>query len=301
VNETLYLPPDASQIISVVTYPVKSLPGVLRLGGAKVTENGLEGDRIFTLAGIAPSTDAIAPRLTLREQPELARIATAYTTEGVTLTAEGVGTLLLPYGVEEGDKVRVKSWGGEVTGVHINKDADDWLGTFLKRNDVQILAVPDSCRRTLAPDEKNEAAPEFTGRATDGYPLHIVSLASLRRLNEVRGQLGLAAIGIERFRANIIIDGVDLLPFAEDTMAGMRFEDDASVVDALTIEECKRCATVEADPDTGEREGDVLKSLAALEPERNTKAKLVFGAWAAPSKISVGGILRAGQLLSPLS
>ena len=301
MSEARYSIPEHGQIVDVQTYPVKSLPGASRTDGVRITENGLENDRIFTMAGTVVGENGTAPRLTLREHPELTQITTGYTNEGVTLTAEGMDTLVLPCGVDGGDVVTVKSWGGAVAGLHVAAEADEWLGDFLKRNDVQILAVPDSNRRTLAEAEKDSRATEYTGRATDGYPLHVVSLASLRRLNEVRAQSGLAAIAIEHFRANIVIDGLDLPPFAEDELSAMKFEDGADAVDIIAIRACERCVTVEADPATGRKLGNVLKSLGTLQPERTTSAKLVFGVWAAPSLLSVGGIIKAGQLLKPLS
>jgi uncharacterized protein YcbX len=293
--------PDRTQVVGVMTYPVKSLAGVFWPEGVCLTENGLEGDRLFTLAGMAPEGSDLAPRLTLREHPKLAQIATKYTDAGILLTAERVGGLLLPYDIEEGEEVQVKSYGGPVTGVHVSPDANKWLGDFLGRDDVQILAVPDSHRRVIAEAERQPQVPEFTGRATDGYPLHVVSLASLRRLNEARKALGMSDdLSIANFRANIIIDGEDLAPFAEDELAGIRLEDDKGIIDIMVIRACERCRTVQAKPGTGEKLGNVLKSLISLHPERSTAAKLVFGVWAAPSLESVGGIVRTGQLVRPL-
>lgn len=293
--------PELAGVVDVRTYPVKSLPGVSRPDGVRITDNGLEYDRILTLAGTVVGENGVAPRLTLREHPELARIIVGSTDTGVTLAAEGMDMLVLPYEVDGGEPVAVKSWGGAVTGLHVSTAADEWLGSYLGRDDVQILAVPDSNRRVMEETERNSQATEFAGRATDGYPLHIVSLPSLRRLNEARAQSGLADISIDRFRANIILDGPDLPPFAEDKLSAMRFEDATGTVDIIAIRACVRCVSVEADPTTGGKLGNVLKSLGTLQPERTTPEKLVFGVWAAPSLVSVGGIIRAGQLLKPLT
>lgn len=300
MNELLDAAPLQNQVVSTITYPVKSLPGVLQPDGVEITWNGLAGDRNFTLAGTTKGKEGVAPRLTLREHPELAQIATGYASEGVMLTAEGVDTLILPYNVPEGDNVSVKSWGGPVTGRHVSGEANAWLGDFLKRKDVQILAVPDSPRRVLADHEKNERATAFAGRATDGYPMHAVFMPSLRRLNKRREELELEPIDIGHFRPNLVLDGQDLPPFAEDSLPGMRLEDDLTSIDIVAIRPCERCVTVEADPATGKKLGNVLKTLGTLQPERATTAKLVFGIWAAPDKLSVGGIIRVGQLLKPL-
>ncbi len=295
MTEAMYRVPEQTQVVETVTYPVKSLRGVSQPEGVTITENGLEDDRIFTLAGTDVNGEGIAPRLTLREHPELAQIMTQYAPEGVLLGAEGIGRLLLPYSIEEGEPVRVKSWGGPVTGLPVSQEANEWLGAFLKRDDVQILAVPDRNRRTLAEEEQNKQAHEFTGRATDGYPLHVISLASLRRLNKTRVHAGFAPVSAGHFRANIVIDGEYLAPFAEDSLPDLLVEGNDSVAKLISIRACERCVTVEADPVTGQKHGNVLRSIGSLHTDRTANPKLAFGTWAAPDRSSVGSIIMPGQ------
>lgn len=281
-------------VAEVVTYPVKSLPGVIHPEGIAITENGLVDDRLFTLTGALDSEEVVAPRLTLRECPELARIETAYVDCGIELKAANHEPLVLSTDIATGRSVEVKSWGGNVTGIHAGHEASDWLSSVVGQ-EAHILAVPDSHRRTLNPGEQNPDAPTFTGRGTDGYPLHVVSLASLRRFNEVRAEHGLEPVGIEAFRANIVIDGESLEPFTEDKWDRMRLEGEGlSPVDIIALRACARCKTIEVNPETGNRDGRMLKTLAELRAERNQQ-ELVFGVWAAPSSLSVGGIIKAGQ------
>lgn len=122
----MYRVPEQTQIVDTLTYPVKSLRGVSQPEGVTITENGLEDDRIFTLAGTALNEDGIAPRLTLREHPELAQITTEYKQEGIALSAQNVGELILPRDIEGGKSVRVKSWGGPVTGLPVSPDNGLW-------------------------------------------------------------------------------------------------------------------------------------------------------------------------------
>ncbi len=288
--------PNTIRIDSLITYPVKSLQGVPRTE-AKLTENGLEGDRVFTLARKAMRGD-IAARLTLREHPELTQITTTCEENGVLLTAPSGDSLFLPYGINEGESVNVRSWGGSVSGLRVSSEADAWLSDFVEE-DSQILAVPDSHRRTIAKEEQQTQATTFTGRATDGYPLHIASMASLQRLNEIRAQKDLPPVGIDHFRANIIITGDDLEPFAEDTWAGMETIGRDRAIKIMSIRACERCVVVEITPATGEKRQDVLKTLTSLQAERSAETKSVFGVWAAPSLISVGEVLHPGQQVRP--
>ncbi|HSW91727.1 MAG TPA: MOSC N-terminal beta barrel domain-containing protein [Candidatus Saccharimonadales bacterium] len=291
--------PINAYITEVITYPVKSLPGVSRAEGVRITENGLEGDRMFTLARKAKMGD-LASRLTLREYPRLSQITTEYVDGGVKLATPAGDQLLLPRDVSDGKLVQVKSWGGEVSGLHIGDEADAWLSDYVE-NDAQILAVSDGHRRTMAADERQAEATPYTGRATDGYPLHIASLASLDRLNTFRAEQGLDAVSIDQFRANIILDGEGLEPFAEDEWSGVELEGRDRQVRILGIRACERCVTVEVNPSTGERRGDVLKSLNGMQSERSTTAKLVFGTWAAPSLTSVGEVIQRGQSIRSIN
>jgi|GEM_PF-5574238 len=284
--------PIEARIIDVVTYPVKSLPGISRHEGVLITENGLQGDRVFTMARMGKLGE-VASRLTLREYPQLALLTTAYANGGVELAAPDGNQLWLPDSAE-GDRVQVKSWGGVVDGVHVSQEANAWLSDYLHTS-AQFLSVPDDHRRTMAEDEQRDAATIYTGRATDGYPLHIASLASLRRLNAFRQEQGLDALGIEQFRANIIIDGEHLEPFVEDAMKNMLLQGRERQVRILSIKACERCVTVEVNPATGMKHGNVLASLRSTQSEHPTDGKIVFGTWAAPSITSVGEVIQRDQ------
>lgn len=286
-------------IDSVVTYPVKSLQGIR--GEARITDNGLEGDRMFMMASKVV-VGGVAARLTLREHPELAQITTECVENGVLLTRPDGDSLVLPFGVDDGEYVEAKLWHGpdkgSVGGLRISDDTDAWLSDFVGE-EAQVLAVPDRHRRTMIESKQQADTTMFTGRATDGYPLHIASLASLRRLNESRAENGLPSIGIEHFRANIILDGDSLEPFAEDEWAGIELEGRDRMIRIMSIRACERCVTVEATPFTGEKRRDVLKSLSGLKTERGTSDKLIFGTWAAPSLASVGEVIRENESFTP--
>ncbi len=88
----------------------------------------------------------------------------------------------------------------------------------------------------------------------DAMDLHVVTTASVRRLEQEWGQ----PLDPRRFRANIVLDG-DAEPFAEEGWVGQRFMLGSVVVDAAEL--CPRCAMPTIDPSTYKRSPDLLKLL----------------------------------------
>jgi uncharacterized protein YcbX len=108
--------------------------------------------------------------------------------------------------------------------------ADAWVAEALGRDDLRLVWCHDPARRRLQPGFSREA--DHTAFA-DSFPVSVASLASLRQLNDwiVERALELGEeppepLPIERFRANLVIDGRE--PFAEDHwttlhVGGVRF------------------------------------------------------------------------------
>lgn len=88
----------------------------------------------------------------------------------------------------------------------------------------------------------------------DTYPLHMLSLASVRTL-EVRVQKDarLQRLDVRRFRANIILSGAQ--EYDEDSWKAVRFENPDHGVPAVFDVSCRtiRCKMPNVDPDTGVR------------------------------------------------
>ncbi len=89
---------------------------------------------------------------------------------------------------------------------------------MLGRDDVRLVWCHDPSRRHLQP---GFSAPEDHTAFADSFPVTIASLASLRQLDDwvVEQALELGEdppdpLGVDRFRANLVVDGDE--PFAED-------------------------------------------------------------------------------------
>nr|WP_281430412.1 MOSC domain-containing protein [Salinicola acroporae] len=101
----------------------------------------------------------------------------------------------------------------------------------------------------------------------DGYPLLLISEASLEDLNTRTDGTHVMA----QFRPNLVATGA--VPYAEDGWKRIRIGEVTFRVDAP----CARCAMVTVDPARGEkrRDKEPLKTLASY--RRGDKGKVYFG------------------------
>ncbi|MGC2942028.1 MULTISPECIES: MOSC domain-containing protein [unclassified Brevibacterium] len=112
-----------------------------------------------------------------------------------------------------------------------------------------------------------------------GSPISIVTTASLRDLSRRMAESDPAAPDLvaqaARFRATVVIDTDE--PYAEETWAGQMINlGDRTVRIGAPI---PRCAVMDLDPLTGDRNASVLKSLAGYRP-RNAAGEPLFGVYA---------------------
>jgi uncharacterized protein YcbX len=141
----------------------------------------------------------------------------------------------------------------------------------------------------------SNALSDFAGRAVrlvktdasaggvDAEPLTLVSSESVAELGR---QAGLDAVDARRFRMLLEIEGC--APHEEDTWAGRHVRLGEAVVEIGGP--VARCATTTRDPNTGKRDLDTLREIAAYRGKRDGK-KIDFGVYAQvvrPGRIRVG-------------
>jgi uncharacterized protein YcbX len=117
----------------------------------------------------------------------------------------------------------------------------------------------------------------------DGYPILVVSEASLSLLNQkIQGYNPLAEpMEMSRFRPNIVFN--NLQPHQEDSLG--TFEIDSATLHIT--KPCSRCILTTIDPITLERGDEPLRTLSTYRKENN---KILFGANALcikPGKIRI--------------
>ncbi len=134
-----------------------------------------------------------------------------------------------------------------------------------------------------------------------GAPLRLVRLTPAGPLRPTNNQLHLLGrpsmteldphLAIERFRANIVLEGDDLLPFMEENISSLRWAGGEMAVG----ERCVRCIMPNVDPVSAEVNPAVGESVAALSARRYPGEPSYFGVYA---RTPGGVVLHEGDVLA---
>ena len=243
-------------IANIFTYPVKSCRGVEHRS-ARLTDAGLEHDREWMF--VAPG----GRFLTQRELPALARVVVQVGDKGLRLEADGAGNVMVEFD-RTGPSGEVTVWGDRVTAIDQGDSVARWASDFLGR-EVRLVRFHPGARRPSSREWTGEV--EALTRFTDGYPLLVVSRASLDDLN---GRLQ-DPLPVDRFRPNVVLDG--LPPYGEDALGDL-------VADGLrlrVVKPCTRCVITTTDQTTGTVRGeDPVRTLRGYRWDARLKG-VTFG------------------------
>jgi hypothetical protein len=239
-----------ARIASLHVYPVKGARG-LAVDAATAAVTGL------TVAGVADRewmvVDVQGRFVSQREIPALALVVPTVDDDVLTLGSEEHGDVSIPLSRRHERAREVTVWRSQVRGFDEGDDVAYWLS--------QRLAMPVRLVRfdRGKPRPSNRDYVGDSGAHTffsDGYPLLVIGAASLDDLNDRLGDRGEAELPMNRFRPNVVVDGLD--PYDEDH------------VDTLTIGElvlrmvkpCVRCQVTTTDQATAVVGREPLPTLA---------------------------------------
>jgi hypothetical protein len=258
---------------SLHVYPVKSCRG-LALQSVRLDARGPLYDRRWMIV------DAQGAFLTQREEPRLALVRVTLRPTEIALDAPDMRTLRVPARGGEGARVSVKVWNHQGPGEDAGEAAADWLSQHLGRA-CRLVRFPDEARRAVS---KRHTELDAETAFTDGYPVLLISEASLADLN---GRMK-TALTMERFRPNVVVTGTEA--YAEDTWKRIRVGD----VLLDVVKPCARCAITTVDPTTADRGKEPLATLASY---RRLGNDVLFG----QNAVHHGpGTLRAGDAVEVL-
>ncbi|HQR19965.1 MAG TPA: MOSC N-terminal beta barrel domain-containing protein [Burkholderiaceae bacterium] len=219
-------------------YPVKGCRGI-PVDSARLAATGLEiddiGDREWVVA------DADGRFLSQRELPKMTLIETRLTSTALRLRAPGMLELEVPF-ASEGDVIQVQVWNDRVAAVTQGEVADAWFSRYLGQP-CRLMRFDPEARRLSS--SRYTGAIEAPYKFADAFALLIASTASLADLNRKLAGRGAAAVGIERFRPNIVLAGVEA--FEEDYIERLSIGDATLRV----VKPCVRCSVPNVDPATG--------------------------------------------------
>jgi len=278
-------PPEATaRVARLFVYPVKSCAGV-ELREAVLTETGLDLDRAWMVV------DEAGEFVSQRELPRMALIRPQLKLSEVVLRAPGMLALHLAIDTVE-ELVRVRIWDDEVAAYDMGAVAAQWFSDFLGRK-LRLVRFDPEVRR-LSSKEWTRGA-EALNQFSDGYPLLLASTASLEELNQKLAAQGKPAVGIERFRPNIVLEGLQAQD--EDRLDLVRIAADDGEVQLRPVKPCPRCPIPNIDPATAESDPVVTDTLQRYRRNELVGGAVTFGM----NAIVVAGIdrtLRVGQPVS---
>ena len=275
------LPDVTARISRLFVYPVKSCAGV-EVTEAVLTETGLDLDRAWMVV------DADGEFVTQRELPRMALIRPQLKHYEVVLRAPGMLALHLAIEAVE-QPVKVKLWDDAVQAFDMGDVAAQWFTDFLGRK-LRLVRFD--------PDHRRLSAPQWTGgrealnQFSDGFPLLVLGEASLAELNGKLVAAGHGAVGIERFRPNIVLAGLE--PQDEDRLDVLRIAADGQDVLLRPVKPCPRCSIPDVDPATARIDPEVSDTLQAFRKNDRLQGAVTFGMNAIVLE-GVDQTLRVGQ------
>ncbi|BEU95571.1 MOSC N-terminal beta barrel domain-containing protein [Acidovorax sp. DW039] len=268
-------------IARLFIYPVKSCAGI-EVQEALLTETGLDLDRAWMVV------DAQGQFLTQRTLPRMALIRPELKTSEMVLRAPGMLALHVGLDVVEAPAT-VTVWRDTLPAWDMGAVAAQWFSDFLGQ----------PCRMVrFDPDHRRWSSKEWTGELdahtqfADGFAVLVTSEASMDTLNERLQAAGYAPVGVERFRPNVVLGGVEA--HDEDRIEGVRLEVEGHEVELRHVKPCARCPIPNIDPATAESHPAVSDALSAYRADRRLDGAITFGMNAIVAK-GAGQVLRVGQ------
>ncbi|SFP07188.1 hypothetical protein SAMN05443579_108240 [Variovorax sp. PDC80] len=260
-------------IARLFVYPVKSCAGV-ELPEALLTETGLEFDRAWMVV------DAQGEFVTQRQLPRMALIKPQMKHTEVVLRAPGMLALHLAFDRVE-QPMRVRVWKDEVDAYDMGDIAAQWFSDFLSEP-----GKPQKLRLVrFDPEVKRLSSLKWTGgieaqtQFADGFALLVASEGSLAELNERLARDGHGPVGIERFRPNIVLAGIESHDEDRVEMLHVASGADGSEDGAQLqpVKPCTRCPIPDIDPATALSSPEVNDTLRTYRADPRVDGGITFG------------------------
>ena len=284
----------AARIARLCVYPVKSCAGI-EVQQALLTDTGLEWDRAWMV------TDPQGHCLTQRTLPRMALVQPQLQPQdgALLLQAPGQPALSVPL-APSGDRRMVHIWNDRVQALDAGDAAAAWFSTFLGQP-CRLVRFDPAGRRLASADWTAGLQAPF--QFADAFPLLVASVAALDALNAQLATAGETAVGMERFRPNLVLDGVDAheedwldLLHISTASAGDAGAPSGAAVQLRLTKPCVRCPIPDIDPVSARRGTQVGDALRRYRQDARMGGALTFG-MNAVVQAGAGQVLRVGQPL----
>lgn len=267
-------------------YPIKSCAGI-RVPEVTLTDTGLDWDRAWMVV------DEAGEFVSQRELPRMALIQPRFHMGQLELRAPGMLSLHLSLeGVEAPCKVRV--WDDEVDAYDMGAVAAQWFSDFLLADRpmvasrLRLVRFDPACHRPS--DVRWTGGRQAPNQFSDGYPLLVLSQASLDDLNERLQLLGRSPVGPERFRPNLVLGGLGA--HDEDRFSTLSLANELAAMEL--VKPCSRCSIPDVDPALGVSDAGVSPVLQGYRQDHRLMGALTFGMNGIVT-VGAGAMLREGM------
>jgi uncharacterized protein len=262
-----------ASISRLFVYPIKSCAGV-ELKESLLIETGLEFDRAWMVV------DESGDFMSQRELPRMALLAPQLKQFEMVLRAPGMLALHIALdAVEQPCKVTV--WNDECSAFDMGDTAAQWFTDFLMQElpagmkPMKLRLVRFDPEQKRASNVKWTRGKQVLNQFSDGYPVLVISEGSLQELNDRLTAAGHAAVGIERFRPNIVLSG--LQAHDEDRTDELRISSDEGDFSLALIKPCPRCPIPDVNPQTATSSPEVSQMLQTYRQDARLDGAITFG------------------------
>lgn len=235
----------------IVLYPIKSCAG-LSVEVATLTRAGLMVGPVCDREWMLVDPDGHF--LTQREHAHMALIVPQLEEEAFSVRAPGMAALEISLALPVAAARMVQVWDDRVQAFDCGDVAAAWFSTAIKAACRLVRFDPACARQASAAWTGGVAAPT---RFADGFPLLVIGAASLLDLNQKLVAAGRAQLPMNRFRPNLVFDGIDA--FDEDVAESFRLGN----MLLKPVKPCARCTIPSLDQATGQLGPDPLDLLRA--------------------------------------
>ena len=271
----------ACAVAALYVHPIKSCGGI-ELREALLIETGFEFDRAWMVV------DAHGRMFTQREHPRMALIQPTLRSGDMVLRAPGMLALHIRLDTVEA-RTRVQVWDDIVKAYDMGDLAAQWFSDFMGVKARLVRFDPEETRLSPATwTGEIEAENAFS----DGFPLLVVSTASLDDLNARLVARGMAPVTMQRFRPNLVLSG--LQAYDEDHLREIDVATAEGPVKLRLVKPCARCTIPNVDPLSAATSNEPGDTLAGFRADARVNGGITFGM----NAVIVSGLehaLRIGQ------
>lgn len=267
-------PEVAGRIEHISFHPVKGA-AALETPRARLTKEGIEGDRQFMVVRAVPDENGVYNFVTQRDKRDkadklqglavMSQIKPQIVGDHLLLTWKGREAIEVP-GDYAGREIPVRIWDDVVQAVDQGDQLAEWLSDHLNLQ-TRLVKAAGSFHRDA---RQNYVTNDNTVRFQDGYPIHWFYQESVDELSQIAGE----PISWRTFRPNLVASGSPAQTehvFAAGEVAGIPF---------LNPKPCDRCPVTNVDQETGEvKPGRALRHLATYKRWRKNTGEqvVIFG------------------------